>query len=238
VRSSRTRSASRQPEAQGAVGQERRRHQRLPRESDKPAVHRLAPFAGPRGSDRPRLRLLDGEPHREPASGDAADGSLRGPYRHVPRRTRTIDADVVGSDCPAAAGDLATPPRRRTSPLLNSGKLGQGKKALMRFIVSSALPPRGRAREPPNPEVGVYAGQLKQKFGKAPRRASSRSPARRAGSTLRHDGLVSRRGDEGREPLAGLLRRHPEVRPQEQGRRPSSATSASRSSEPSGSAGQ
>jgi hypothetical protein len=52
--------------------------------------------------------------------------------------------------------------------MLNSGKLGQGKQALMRYKQLRAADQQGREQNLRNPEVGIFAGQLKQAFAKAP----------------------------------------------------------------------
>lgn len=80
----------------------------------------------------------------------------------------SFDADVAGIVALRTAGDLGDASPEGDVALLNSGKLGTGKKALMRFNQLRAAAHAGERQNTQNPNVAIYAGQLKQNFGKAP----------------------------------------------------------------------
>jgi murein DD-endopeptidase MepM/ murein hydrolase activator NlpD len=83
-------------------------------------------------------------------------------------RDAEIDADVGSRIALRQSGDLSDASPQADLQALNSGQLGSGKKALARYRMLRAADNEGQQQNLKNPEVATYAGQLRQKFGKAP----------------------------------------------------------------------
>jgi hypothetical protein len=100
-----------------------------------------------------------------------------------------IDADVGSRVALRQSGDLSEASAAGDLKLLNSGQLGTGKKALARYRLLRASETEGEQQNLRNPEVAVYAGQLRQKFAKPPTGFLEKSLA--GGSGVNFYGMIA-----------------------------------------------